>query len=190
MALTRLQLQNQAHGSNETFKEYAQCWREMTFRVRPTLSDNELVNSSWVCSKGYIMRTSCTNFADMVTIGERVENGLKSGKTTNTTAPQTTNKRSRRGFTKKKKGEANVLRQVPTLNISFWWPICRIIHICMLPQLNINNLHVSINRKKVINNQHLLREIKTSSTIVTTKDKVEVRITGTVLVIVPRLTRF
>lgn len=35
MAPTRLQLQNQAQKSNETFKEYAQCWREMDSRVRP-----------------------------------------------------------------------------------------------------------------------------------------------------------
>ncbi|XP_050897032.1 uncharacterized protein LOC127103832 [Lathyrus oleraceus] len=44
MAPTRLQLQNQSQRSNETFKEYAQRWCEMVSRVRPTLSDNELVD--------------------------------------------------------------------------------------------------------------------------------------------------
>lgn len=52
---------------------------------------------------------SSTNFTDMVTIGERVESGLKSGKITDTTAQQTTNKRSHGGFAKKKEGEANVV---------------------------------------------------------------------------------
>ena len=53
--------------------------------------------------------SSLTNFADMVTIGERVESGLKSGKITDTTAPQSVNKRPFGGFTKKKEGEANTV---------------------------------------------------------------------------------
>lgn len=53
--------------------------------------------------------SSSTNFVDMVTIGESVENELKSGKITDTTAPQTTNKRPHGGFTKKKEGEANAV---------------------------------------------------------------------------------
>lgn len=82
MAPTRLQLHNQAHRSNETFKEYAQCWREMVSRVRPTLSDNELVDIfmgtlQWLYYEKMI-GSSSTNFVDMVIIGEHVENGLKS----------------------------------------------------------------------------------------------------------------
>ena len=53
--------------------------------------------------------SSSTNFADMVTIGERVESGLKSGKITDTTEPQTINKRPHGGFTKKKEGEAKTV---------------------------------------------------------------------------------
>ncbi|XP_050899608.1 uncharacterized protein LOC127106344 [Lathyrus oleraceus] len=45
----------------------------------------------------------------MVTIGEHVESGLKSGKITYTTAPQTVNKRPHGGFTNKKEGEANAV---------------------------------------------------------------------------------
>lgn len=68
--------------------------------------------SSWVLQGLYyekMIGCSPTNFADMVTIGERVENGLKSGKIIDTTAPQTTNKRSYGCFAKKKEGEANVV---------------------------------------------------------------------------------
>lgn len=50
---------------------------------------------------------SSTNFADMVTIGKHVENGLKAGKITDTATPQTTNKRPHGGFTKKNEGGAN-----------------------------------------------------------------------------------
>jgi hypothetical protein len=37
MAPTRLQLQNQIQRMNETYKEYAQIWREMVAHVRPML---------------------------------------------------------------------------------------------------------------------------------------------------------
>ncbi|XP_050914720.1 uncharacterized protein LOC127129610 [Lathyrus oleraceus] len=111
MAPTRLQLQNQAQRSNETFKEYAQRWREMASRVRPALSDNELVDIFMGTLQGLyyekMIGSSSTNFTDMVTIDERLENGVKSRKITDTTAPQTTNKRSHGGFAKKKEGEAN-----------------------------------------------------------------------------------
>lgn len=91
MAPTRLQLQNQAQKFSETFKEYAQCWCEMASRVRLALSDNEFVDISmgtlqWLYYVKMIGSLS-TKFADMVTIGERVENGLKSRKITDTTAP-------------------------------------------------------------------------------------------------------
>ncbi|XP_050877446.1 uncharacterized protein LOC127081206 [Lathyrus oleraceus] len=113
MAPTRLRLQNHSQRSNETFKEYAQCWREMAFRVRTTLSDNELVDIFMGTLQGMyfekMISSSSINFADMVTIGEHVESGLKLWKITDTTAQQTTNKRPHRGFAKKKEGEANAV---------------------------------------------------------------------------------
>lgn len=113
MAPIRFQLQNQAQRTNETFKEYAQCWRKTTSRVRPTLSDNELVDIFMSTLQGLyyeeMIGSSSTNFADMVTISERIDNGLKSGKITDTTAPQTMSKRSHGGITKKKEGEANAM---------------------------------------------------------------------------------
>ncbi|XP_050875848.1 uncharacterized protein LOC127079504 [Lathyrus oleraceus] len=113
MAPTRLQLQSQSQRSNETFKEYAQCWHEMASRVRPTLSNNELVDIFMGTLQGLyfekMIGSSSTNFTDMVTIGERVESELKSGKIIDTTTHQTTNKRPHGGFAKKKEGEENVV---------------------------------------------------------------------------------
>ncbi|XP_050897298.1 uncharacterized protein LOC127104136 [Lathyrus oleraceus] len=100
-SLDWLQLQNQAQRSNETFTEYAQRWREMTSRVRPALSDNELVDIFMgTLQELYyekMIGSSSINFTNMVTIGEHVENGLKSGK------------RSHEGFAKKKEGEENAV---------------------------------------------------------------------------------
>lgn len=113
MAPTRLQLQNQAQKSNETFKEYAQCWREMASRVSPALSDNKLIDIFMGTLQGLyyekMIGSSSTNFIDMVTISESVENSMKSGKITYTTALQATNKRAHGGFVKKKEGETNVV---------------------------------------------------------------------------------
>lgn len=81
MAPTRLQLQNQTQRINEAFKEYTQCWREMTVRVRPHLSDTELVDIFMGTLQGMyfekIVGSMLYSFSDVVTIGERIENGLK-----------------------------------------------------------------------------------------------------------------
>ncbi|XP_050916578.1 uncharacterized protein LOC127131705 [Lathyrus oleraceus] len=125
----------------------------MASKVRPALSDDELVDIFMGTLQGMyyekMIGSSYTNFVDMVTIGEHVDNGRKSGKITDTTALQTTNKRSHGGFAKKKEGEANVVTANAHPNISFRWPLCRTIHIRMSLQLSINNHNVNINRRKV-----------------------------------------
>lgn len=81
----------------------------MASGVRPALSDNELVDIFMGTLHGLyfekMIGSSSTSFADMVTIGEHVESGLKSGKITDTTAPQSVNKRPHGGFTKNKEGK-------------------------------------------------------------------------------------
>lgn len=62
----------------------------MAFRVRPALSDNESMDIFMGTLQGLyfekMIGCSSTNFVDMVTVGERVESGLKSWKITDTTA--------------------------------------------------------------------------------------------------------
>lgn len=53
--------------------------------------------------------SSSTNFENIVTIGERIENGVKSGKIVGIVAQQTVNKKPHGGFTKNKEGETSVL---------------------------------------------------------------------------------
>ncbi|RDX82005.1 hypothetical protein CR513_37257, partial [Mucuna pruriens] len=47
MALDHTQLQNMAKKENETFKGYAQRWREIATQVQPPLSEKELVTISF-----------------------------------------------------------------------------------------------------------------------------------------------
>ncbi|XP_050877300.1 uncharacterized protein LOC127081056 [Lathyrus oleraceus] len=173
MAPARLQLQNQAQKPNETFKEYAHHWREMASRVRPTLSDNELFDifmgrvQGLYCEK--MIENSSSNFADMVTIGEGVENGLKSGKITDTTTLQATNRNSHRGFVKKKEGETNAVTisvhpqyQFPVGPMSYY-PYSYVV------AAQYQQLSCQYQPQKVINNQHLLRKIRINNTTVTIK---------------------
>ncbi|XP_050914773.1 uncharacterized protein LOC127129670 [Lathyrus oleraceus] len=44
MAPNRMQLQNLSQKGSESFKEYAQRWRELASRVQPPLLENELVD--------------------------------------------------------------------------------------------------------------------------------------------------
>ena len=41
---TRVQLQNMTMGSNESFKGYAQKWRDLAGRVQPSLTDKEIID--------------------------------------------------------------------------------------------------------------------------------------------------
>lgn len=44
MAPNHMKLQNLSQKGNESFKEYAQIWRELTSRVQPPLLENKLVD--------------------------------------------------------------------------------------------------------------------------------------------------
>lgn len=84
MDSTILQLQNQSQRSNETFEEYVQRLCKMTSRVRPALSDIELVDIFMGTLQGLyyekMVGFSSSNFVDIVVIGERIESELKSRK--------------------------------------------------------------------------------------------------------------
>lgn len=111
MAPTRLQLQNQACKHNETFKEYTQRWCEMASRVKPALTDVELVYIFMITIQGLynekMAGISLSNFADMVAIGEHIENGLKIGKIASIDKHSVAKKSQ--GFAKKKEVEANAV---------------------------------------------------------------------------------
>ncbi|XP_050893409.1 uncharacterized protein LOC127100312 [Lathyrus oleraceus] len=82
MTPNRTQLQSMAQKDNESFKEYAQCWRELAARVHPSLVDRELIDIFMDTLQGKyyerLISSVCTGFSDMVIMGERVEEGLKS----------------------------------------------------------------------------------------------------------------
>ncbi|RDX82519.1 hypothetical protein CR513_36667, partial [Mucuna pruriens] len=84
MAPDRSLLQNLSKTDTEGFKDYAQRWRELAAQVQPPLSESEMA-SMFIDTLpspfyGKVVRSVASNFADLVTIGERIEAGIKRGR--------------------------------------------------------------------------------------------------------------
>lgn len=113
MAPNRTQLQAISQKEKEPFKEYAQCWRELEVRVYPLLVDIELTDIFMSTLKGQYYRnlisSVTSSFSDLVIVGERVEEGLKSGKILGGSETQTGAKKPFNSGYKKKEGETNAV---------------------------------------------------------------------------------
>ncbi|KAA0050803.1 Gag-pro-like protein [Cucumis melo var. makuwa] len=80
----RLDLQRMEKKNVETFKEYAHRWRELAVQVQPPLTDKELmvmfINTLRAPYYDRMVGSASTNFSDIITIGERIEFGVKNGR--------------------------------------------------------------------------------------------------------------
>ena len=119
MAPDRLQLQNMSKKNSETFKEYAQRWRELAAQVEPPLHDREMVTMfmSTLQSPFYehMLGNVSSNFADIIIIGERIEIGLKTGKITQGSSTTSTGKKF--GFNSGRKKESD--GQVASITVHY-----------------------------------------------------------------------
>ena len=70
--------------SIEGFKKYAQKWRDLAGRVKPPLTDREMVDMfmGTLTSPFFnlLIGSSSSGFTELIMTGERVESGTKSGK--------------------------------------------------------------------------------------------------------------
>src|SRR3954470_884790 len=91
-----MQLQSVSIGSNESFKEYAQKWRDLAGRVQPPLADRELVDMFMRTLTGpfysHLIGSSSSGFTDVILTRECVESGIQSGKIQLATSSNTTKK--------------------------------------------------------------------------------------------------
>ncbi|CAJ2643304.1 unnamed protein product [Trifolium pratense] len=82
MAPDRTQLQNMSQEEGESFRVYAQRWRELAAQVHPPLLEAELVDIFTNTLQGAyfekMVGSVSSGFSDMVKIGERIEMGIKS----------------------------------------------------------------------------------------------------------------
>jgi hypothetical protein len=117
MTPDRMQLQDLTKKGMETFKEYAQRWRELASQVEPPLSERELVRIflGTLQAPYYekVIESASSGFSDLVTIGEMVELGLKNGKIPNAQSGQTVARKFPTSFPKKKEEETNAVMTDP-----------------------------------------------------------------------------
>ena len=113
MAPGRTQLQNLSLKSDECFREYAQRWRETASRVQPPMLEKEMANMFMNTLPGpYLERLvgcNASNFADVVSTGERVENYLKTYKTQSGGGSSSGVKKSFIQGQKRREGDANAI---------------------------------------------------------------------------------
>ncbi|RDX76418.1 hypothetical protein CR513_43589, partial [Mucuna pruriens] len=71
-------------GERETFKGYAQRWRELVARIQPPISENEMATMfiDTLHSLFYekMVGNMVSNFSDLVLIEERIEVGMRTRK--------------------------------------------------------------------------------------------------------------
>ncbi|XP_050908394.1 uncharacterized protein LOC127122022 [Lathyrus oleraceus] len=132
MAPDRRQLQSLSQKSNESFKGYAQRWRELAAQVQPPLLDKELVDLFMdTLQSPYFERkvgNVLSDFAHLVTIGERIESALKSGRIQSASSSQASETESLNNSQKEEEDETNAVitdvRQPATPRAPYQQPWC------------------------------------------------------------------
>ncbi|KAJ9170182.1 hypothetical protein P3X46_018309, partial [Hevea brasiliensis] len=84
VAPTRRDLQNLVQKDQESFKEYAQRWREKAAEVHPPVTDNELCSLFIETLKApyfnLMIGNTSNSFSDIIQTGERIEANLRMGR--------------------------------------------------------------------------------------------------------------
>ncbi|XP_058759673.1 uncharacterized protein LOC131632984 [Vicia villosa] len=112
MAPNRTQLQSLVQGSKESFKEYAQKWRELATRVQPPMTEREMIDmfTSTLSGHYYLACSASANFSEMVRYGERVEMGLNMGKIQlGASSNSAGGKKQAEGYARRKEGNADAI---------------------------------------------------------------------------------
>ncbi|XP_058759650.1 uncharacterized protein LOC131632957 [Vicia villosa] len=112
MAPNRTQLQSLVQGSKESFKEYAQKWRELAARVQLPMTEREMIDmfTSTLSGHYYLACSASTNFSEMVRYGQHVEMGLKMGKIQlGASSNSAGSKKQVEGYARRKEGNADAI---------------------------------------------------------------------------------
>ncbi|XP_052481215.1 uncharacterized protein LOC105762162 [Gossypium raimondii] len=80
----RITLQNLEKKSNESFRQYAQRWREVAVHVQPPLLEKEMttlfINTLKAPFITHMLGSASRNFSDIIVNGEMIEHAIKSGR--------------------------------------------------------------------------------------------------------------
>ena len=108
MAPNRMQLQNMCKREHESFKEYAQRWKDLAAQVAPPMMEREMITMIvdtlqvfyYEKMAGYMP----SSFAGLVFAGERIKVGLRKSKFDYAASTSVGNRRIGTGGAKKKEG--------------------------------------------------------------------------------------
>ena len=110
-----MQLQNMCKKEHESFKEYAQRWRDLEAQVAPPTTEKEMitmiVDTLLVFYYEKMVGYTPSSFVDLVFTGKRIEVGLKRGKFEH---PTLTNKKPGANREDEKEKGTHVVTVVPT----------------------------------------------------------------------------
>ncbi|XP_017629279.1 uncharacterized protein LOC108472291 [Gossypium arboreum] len=84
MTSDRITLQNTEKKPNESFKQYAQRWREVAIQVQPPLLEKEtrmlFINTLKAPFITHMLESVTRSFVDVVMMGEMIENAIRNGR--------------------------------------------------------------------------------------------------------------
>ncbi|KAK2369039.1 hypothetical protein QL285_082195 [Trifolium repens] len=112
LAPDRDELRALTQREKETFKEYAQRWRELAAQIRPPLEEKEFcklfLNTLSPFYYKKMVASAPNNFTEMVAMGMRLEEGVREGRLVNGNAPAN-NAKFGNNFLKKKEPEVGMV---------------------------------------------------------------------------------
>jgi len=117
MAPDRTQLQNMVKKESETFKVYAQRWRDLAAQVATPMVEREMitmmVDTLLVFYYEKLVGYMLSSFADLVFAGERIEVGLRRGKFDYVSSTSTNVRRIGATGAKRKEGDTHAVTSAP-----------------------------------------------------------------------------
>uniref|UniRef100_A0A2N9H5A0 Retrotransposon gag domain-containing protein n=1 Tax=Fagus sylvatica TaxID=28930 RepID=A0A2N9H5A0_FAGSY len=118
IAPDRFDLQRMEKKSNETFREYAQRWREKAARARPPLDEREMIKIFVDTLKNpyfdRMMGLQMQFFVDLIPVGDRIEDALKTKKIVDMTALMAlAEQAAKKAPTKRKEGDPRLRLRLP-----------------------------------------------------------------------------
>ena len=115
MAPDRDQLRAMSQKDKESFKEYAQRWREVAAQICPPLEEKEMTKiylktlSSFYHSR--MVTSAPSDFTEMVNMGVRLEEAVREGRLTKEIEASSSSKKYGNTFSKKKDQDVSAVSQ-------------------------------------------------------------------------------
>ena len=114
----RMQLENMCKKGNESFKEYAQRWRDLATQVAPLMMEREMITMIMDTLPVFYYENMVgympSSLVDLVFASEKIEVGLRRGKFDYVVTASSSNRRPGMSGGNKKERETHVVTVVPT----------------------------------------------------------------------------